>query len=327
MEKLTTKINNLYGINIISSEKVTKGFLSDNYFLFDGKNKFFLKKYRFDNPERIAEVHASKRYFSDGGIPVILPVHSIDGYTFFEQDGAYYALFPSVEGQHIERGNFNEQAITSLGEMLGKIHLLGKDSKLIINDYFKLESREKTFQKIENILAKISEVDSPSDFDKSALENVHMKKALLLKNTLSFADFNLKSDHLIHGDYLDQNVFFDESDNVKWVFDFKKTNYSPRTYELFRSMIYSLLSANITNTDLENAKKYLHAYSNVYPISNDEIQKGLHLYFVKAIHGFWVETEHYLKGNTRVDHFLFDDHRRIEYLSENLDTLVDFLTQ
>lgn len=327
MKELLIKINNLYGINVSSSEKVAKGFLSDNYFLSDGTKKFFLKKYRFDNSKRIEEVHCSKKYFADGGIPIILPMSHSEGNTFFEYEGVYYALFPFIDGKHLERGELTETAIVSLGQMLGEIHLLGKESKLAIDDHFKIENEEKTSKKIEDILAKISEVEQPNYFDKVALENVQMKKELLLKNTMTFESLGLSSDHLIHGDFLDHNVFFDDNDNVKWVFDLEKTNYSPRTYELFRSMVYGLLSADVTEIDLDNAKKYIDAYSSIYPITKDEIKKGLQLYFVKTIHGFWVESEHYLKGNTRVDHFLFDDHKRVKYLSENLDSMIDFLTK
>lgn len=136
MEQILLKLNQLYGINVSSFKKVEKGFLSDNYFLSDGIKNFFLKKYRFDNSNRIAEVHFSKKYFADGGIPVILPISLLDGKTFFECDTAYYALFPFVEGRHFERGDLSESAIISLGQMLGKIHLLGKESKLVIDDRF-----------------------------------------------------------------------------------------------------------------------------------------------------------------------------------------------
>jgi Ser/Thr protein kinase RdoA (MazF antagonist) len=323
---LRAQISKLYALNLTSYEKVAKGFLSDNYFLKDQDSKFFLKKYRFDNSKRIAEVHASKKYFADGGIPVILPIQLLDGTTFFLHDNAYYALFPFINGRHIERGELTENAIISLGKMLGKVHLLGKDAKLEIDDTFKIENREKTFKKIEDVLSKIKEKAVLDDFDNAALNNVEMKKDLLLKNMLTFESIGLKCDHLIHGDYLDHNVFFGKDDSIEYVFDFEKTNYSPRTYELFRSMVYGIFTAEVTPKDLENAKKYVGAYSSVYPISKDEIERGLQLYFLKTIHGFWVEGEHYLKNNNRVDHFLFDDSRRIKYLSENLETLSDFLT-
>ena len=327
MQDILANIRDLYGITVSSSEKVTKGFLSENHILSDGKSKFFLKKYRFDNANRIAEVHASKKYFADGGIPVILPMPLLDGKTFFEYKSSYYALFPFVEGKHLERGNLTEAAIISLGRMLGKIHLLGRESKLVVGHKFRIEDEEKTRKKIEEILAKVAEVTIPTDFDKAALENVLVKKELLLKNRMTFENLGLACDHLIHGDYLDHNVFFDEKGNVQWVFDFEKTNYSPRTFELFRSMVYSFLSADVTKPDLEGARKYLNAYSSVYPVSKDELRRGLRLYFVKIIHGFWVEDEHYVKGNSRVDQFIFNDCAKIRYISENLDSLIDVLVK
>ena len=234
-----------------------------------------MKKYRFDNAGRIAEIHASKKYFADGGIPVILPIGHEDGNTFFEFNYSYYALFPFVEGRHIEREQLAENSIISLGQMLGKIHLLGRDSKIVLNESFKIDNEEKTFKKIAEIESKISEVSTLSEFDKVALANVQLKKALLLKNKMTLESIGLKSDHHIHGDYLDHNVFFDEEGKVKWVFDFEKTNYSPRTYELFRSMFNCLLSENISETNLRNARTYLDAYSSVYPLSKDEISRGL----------------------------------------------------
>ena len=42
MKNLLEKINELYGIHATSFEKVSKGFLSKNYILSDGKKKYFL---------------------------------------------------------------------------------------------------------------------------------------------------------------------------------------------------------------------------------------------------------------------------------------------
>ncbi|HEY4504615.1 MAG TPA: phosphotransferase [Candidatus Paceibacterota bacterium] len=326
MEKLLVEIDELYGKAVTNPQKVTGGFLSENYFLQEGSKKYFLKKYRFTNTKRIDEVHASKKYFSDGGIPVILPIPLLNGSTYFSYDGSYYALFPFVDGKQIDRGNMNHAEIISLGEMLGRIHLLGKVSKVVNEERFKIGNQEKTFKKIEDLLIEIQKKAHLSDFDKIALENIELKKQLLLTNKLSFEDLNLPCDHLIHGDYLDHNVFFDDHHKVFAVFDFEKTNYSPRTYELFRSMIYGMISDDFSEKSLSDAKIYLDAYTGIYPISKDEIKRGLQLFLLKSIHGFWVESEHYIKNNNRVDEFLFNDYKKIKYLSENLEEFTRFLT-
>jgi len=128
-----------------------------------------------------------------------------------------------------------------------------------------------------------------------------------------------------HGDYLDHNVFFGPNDQVSYVFDFEKTDYSPRTYELFRSLMYSFLSGDILDEDVVRAKLYLQSYLEIYPISKDELSRGLRLFYLKSIHGVWVESEHYLKENVRVDEFLLNDLQRIKYLSENYEYLEDNL--
>ena len=150
--------------------------MSENYVLSGDNQTFFLKKYRFDNAKRIEEIHASKKCFADGGIPVILPIPLLNSKTFFEYKGALYTLFPFVEGFHLERGNLTDSAIVSLGKMLGRIHLLGRDSQLSNQDYLRKDDKVKTLQIMDKILAVITAKGSLDDFDKMALENIQKKK-------------------------------------------------------------------------------------------------------------------------------------------------------
>jgi Ser/Thr protein kinase RdoA (MazF antagonist) len=99
MEELLTTVKKEYGLSLNYVEKVTKGVLSENYILNDDTTKFFFKKYRYDDEERIREIHAAKKYFADNSIPVILPIETISGNTYFALDNFYYVLFPFVEGR------------------------------------------------------------------------------------------------------------------------------------------------------------------------------------------------------------------------------------
>lgn len=321
MELLLKRVNELYGLQVHSFEKVTKGSLSENYILVEGDKKYFLKKYRFDNKEKIEEIHLAKKYFAEGGIPVILPIANKEGNTFFCFENGYFALFPFIDEKEFKRGSLPDKAIISLGEMLGRIHLLGGKAKLPISNKFKTWDKEKILAHIELIKAEINKKEILNDFDKLTLESVELKKNLISRGFVEHENFNLPNDHLIHGDYLDGNVFFGEDNQVSHVFDFEKTNYSPRVYELFRSLMYVFLSEEITDEDINKAKSYLNSYLNVYPTSKDELRRGLKFYYTKSIHGLWVEYEHYLKNNNRPDEFLLSDFRRIKYLSENLNEL------
>lgn len=321
MNELLSKINELYGLQVQYSEKVTKGSLSENHILADKNEKYFLKKYRFDNKERIEEIHSVKKYFVEGGIPVVLPIINKNQETFFLFDRGYFALFTFINEKQLERGFLTNTAVISLGEMLGKIHLLGKNSKLPIKERFKPWNKEKALEKIKAIELEIKKKNELNDFDKLALESIQTKKRLILSNSITYENLNLPSDHLIHGDYLDHNVFFDKNDKVSHVFDFEKTDYSPRMYELFRSLMYSFVSDNFTKEDMGRAKLYLHSYLKIYPASKDEIVRGLKLFYLKSIHSVWVEEEHYLKNNNRVDQFL--SVQRIKYVSEHFQEFED----
>lgn len=325
MESLIAKVNNVYNIEVQSTEKVTRGFLSENHILYSKDKKYFLKRYRFDTQERIEEVHSTKKYFADGGIPVILPITNTEGNTFFYFDNGYFALFPFVLDSQPERGSLTNTEITSLGETLGRIHLLGKMSNLVIKERFKPWNKNKLLEKIELVHKEIKKQTDITDFDRLALQSIETKKKLVENNLIVYEDLNLSADHLIHGDYLDQNVFFGIDDKVSYVFDFEKTDYSPRTYELFRSLMYTFLSGDITEEEIGKAKLYLNAYLSIYPTTKDELTRGLKLFYLKSIHGMWVETEHYLNKSNRVDIFLLHDFRRIQYLSNNLKTFQDAL--
>jgi len=321
MEELLSKINELYGIQVDSTEKVEKGFLSENYILIDRSKKYFLKKYRFSKKEKIEEIHSVKKYFASGGIPVILPLINKEQSTFFTLENKYFALFPFIEGRQLEIGSLTDTAMMSLGEMLGKIHLLGKEAKLPITEEFKGWDKTKTLKKYNDITFVIKEQKELSDFDKLALQDLDFRRSLIESNKVNYEDLDLKNDHLIHGDYHTDNVFFNEDDHVSFVFDFEKYTRAPRVFELMRSLVLILFNENFGTEKFSKAKLYLNSYLNVYPMSKEILQKGLTLYYLTQLHGSWVQEEHYLKKNYRVDQFLSINHERIKYLSENLEDL------
>ena len=325
MQEIILKINKLYNIQIHSTDKVEKGFLSENYILTDISKKYFLKRYRFNIEEKIIEIHTAKQYFADGGIPVILPILNNEQKTYFYFEGGYFALFPFIDGSHIERDSLTETATISLGEMLGKIHLRGKESTLPRKDVFTGWDKEKLIARADQLIAIINEKEELNEFDRNALEGVNFRKKLIESNTAVFEDLGIPSNCLIHGDYHDTNIFFDDSGNVEYVFDFEKVTYAPRVFELVRSMIFMFFDGTMEKQKIALARLYIESYSKIYPISKEELQAGFKLFYLRQLHGFWVETEHYINKNYRVDHFLSSGYKSAKYLSENLDELVEKL--
>lgn len=326
MQVILQKISDRYGLQLQHLQKVDQGFLTDNHILTDGAIKYFLKKYRFKNAEKIKEIHSVKNYFSDGGIPVIVPINTKDGNSFFELEESFYALFPFVSDRQMQGEQITDKAVVSLAETLARMHLLGWGAKIPVSDSFKMWDRQKRLSAIEQILEKISQIKDKSDFDTRAERNVLFKKSIIESKKKEYENLKFNNDHLIHGDYMIQNVFFDGDDNVSYVFDFEKTQYAPRFFELFRAMIYSsFFDKEITETMVARTKLFLDSYLKIYPATREELVENFEMYYLRSAHSVWVEEEHYLRGNDRVDELLKSDIIRVNYLTTNLDNLKTYL--
>ena len=135
---------------------------------------------------------------------------------------------------------------------------------------------------------------------------------------------SVSNDHLIHGDYFCDNVFFDESDRVGYVYDFEKTQYAPPMYELFRSLFVSFLSIP-TQENLALAKKSVDAYLAVYPFSKEIVRNSLTAAYLKQIHSVWIEEEHYLKHSIRPDDLLPSQYACNKYYLQNRTAIETYL--
>lgn len=327
MEKMLECIAGLYGIDVKWEEKVTKGFLSENHILADNKTgkKYFLKRYRFDTKDKIQQIHIAKFYFAEKAVPVIIPIADKDGKTFFVFEEAYFALFPYINGHHIESKNLTIENINSLAQTLGAIHKAGMNAHTGITEVFAGWNKEKLLIRNTELISSIEHKTDKNAFDIHALEDLKLRRSIIESNTQAFEDFELPANCLIHGDYHIGNVFFDNFGHVSHVFDFEKTIYAPRTFELFRSTVFIFFGTSISTDDVHKARLYIQAYRAIMPTSSEELKKGFRLFFLRFVHGFWVQNEHYLKGNTRVDQFLIQDYERTLYFSEHLDDLIHLL--
>ena len=53
-----------------------------------------------------------------------------------------------------------------------------------------------------------------------------------------------------------------------------------------------------------------------------ELREGLMAHYIKSMHTFWIEKEHYLKSSDRVDVFLEPHYKRLKFLAERKDDLL-----
>ncbi|MEZ4713341.1 MAG: phosphotransferase [Caldilineaceae bacterium] len=327
---LTDYVSRAYSLPPIhETNTVDKGFLSTNFILHTNTHQYFLKQYRFTTQEPVAAAHAAKHFFAARGIPVIVPLQNGAGHTFFANDGRYYALFPYVDGDHLPRGSFSRRALQSTAALLAKLHRAGRNVTL---PHVRIQQSQKSYanfvETAHQILDKIP-TQERTDFDELAIETIHLKLHLAAQNREAIAQMGLPSDHLLHGDYQDSNFFFDEDEQISHLFDWEKTIIGPRGLELARAIEFICFSnphdykALFSDENFDQAGHFLKTYHESYPISLDEFATTVHVRYLQKVLSLWVEADHYLENNTRVDPFLEAEYNTIQYGSHALAEYIE----
>lgn len=311
---------------------VTAGYLSRNWIVTTATQQYFLKQYRFQEIARVQAAHTSLLHFHGCGIPTVVPVKTQQSQTICEHRGRFYALFPYVAGRTLQRGALSKRAVQSVGAMLAQLHLAGKNcypphvrQRLLQNERHAFRARAAT------ILALIAQQERQTAFDRLAQQTLERQLALVARTEMDYASLTLRSDHLLHGDYHDGNLFFDEQDQVRSLFDWEKTEVAPREVELIRALLFTCFSnphnycGTFEGHNFELGAAFLTAYHSHYTVKQKALENALKARYWGSLCSLWVPTEHYLHQNQRVDLFLEAQLTEINYFAAHLESFAQWL--
>ncbi len=327
-EGILDRIRELYAfpVKVELIERVATGYMSRNFVLQTGTRRLFLKEYRFEDRARVVGTHQAKAFFAERGIPIITPLIQTNGETIFEYQDRFYALFPFVIGRIVRSADRSLKAYRSSGEMLGKIHLAGR------NGFERIAVRQQDawnpaefLEKSASIERLIQALPERNEFDRMTLEVLELKRRLAQTTPIKPETLTVKNDHLIHGDFHSANIFYNDQDEVTHVFDLEMSCIAPRSYELARSMDFICFSKAFDDKAFFTGQAFLQDYQSIYPISASELWAGLNMYYHKRIHSLWHETEHYLLGTTRVDSLYINELHMLRWYSEHLEFFIERL--
>ena len=310
---------------------VTAGFLSKNYRLETASATYFLKQYRYTKRQFVSAVHEAKFFFATAQVPVILPLMDQQGATFFTYEDNYYSLFPFIKGQHLRRGAFSLRALASAANMLAHIHRVGR--QVTIPHIRKTETTRNYPAFVETAQQMLSKIPQHEQtrFDQLATACIQLKLRLGEQQQAEFGAIALASDHLIHGDYQDANLFFDQDEQVSHVFDWEKAEIAPRGLELVRAIEFICLSnphdykAVFTDDTYAKARHFLQSYHQLYPITRREFAAAAKVRYLHKIVSLWVEADHYLENGRRVDLFLEAEYNAVSYYAHHLNDHIERL--
>lgn len=333
--KILKQLNSFFNIPTLSYKgKAKGGFLSDNYVLTNKTDKYFLKKYRTAVGNRLPIISTTEEFFANNEIPIILPIKTKKGKGYFEIEKEYYSLYPFVKARGFDhkKDKLTPAMAKSIASNLALMHKLSeknksKLSKERINEWDPKKVLSKAaivdfHHYVDKVTQAVNSKRTKTAFDKLVLDILELKVSIVnsFPKIIKFGD--LGKNHVIHGDYHAQNLFFNSNDQVTHIFDLEKTETRPRSTELVRSMFIICFNSYFTAKHFKMGKIYLKAYKEIYPISNAEIKSAIRFMFYKHAINLWIEKGHYLNNYKRADSLLAGELRFTKYLSKNMESFI-----
>jgi Ser/Thr protein kinase RdoA (MazF antagonist) len=310
---------------------IDRGLSAQNYLITTDEGLFFLKTYnRKRSREQIEEIQQAELFFYTHGIPAIVAVPGKNKETLLQHAGTFLALFPGIIDTELESLP-SKKALSSIAALSARLHLVSKeDPSLKLTRVQDRWHRENFLRDAAALMSSIESVEEPSDFDRIAKEFLQLKMDLAGKSALRFEELELVNDTALHGDYHYHNMFFGADGNVSHIFDFERIRKGPRTTELGYGVFFNCFDINnptideLSETHLSLAKTYIASYRAVYPISEEEIRKGLlWFYYTHQVAVLWPLNAHYMDKDNRADKLVPKRLSRLKYFSENIEKILE----
>ena len=307
-----------YEVTVREIELITKGFLSENFKVVCDEGVFFLKQYRAEiDQQRIEDIHKSKNFFAANGIPVVMPIANARGDFFVARGGRFFSLFPFVNGHTYPDQHCSMAELRSLARMLARVHSAGAlAGERHINKAFEQKKQDSARLHAEAVIAAIEREilrTGGNEFDRSALAIAQRKYEWIL--AWPFESLVELPSILVHHDLHAGNVFFDDAAEIRHVFDFELTQYEPAAFDVVRIMTIVCMDYGLREEKWDRVHNFVEAYRGVRALEDDELRAGVAQFVTYRSTSFWVEEEHYLKNNSRVDRFLeCDEESRLMWI-------------
>ena len=320
LDVLSLKLQQLFDIDKITGmHLLSGGHLCKNFILKSPEKKYFLKRYRHKVSETVNQIKHAEQYFSDQGIPVVLPIKDVHGRAAFFVDHNWYSLFPFWSNPPKDVRDLDDNALCLLGEFLARIHEAGKDVGREIQPVL-LWDRERFFLEVKELELVLEQQPVLSKVERQIKSLLKIKREFVESNTLDIHDFDLPYDTIIHCDFSYQNVFFSEDGlKIEAVFDFEKASIGPRAFEVARSMFVCCFDDGWEQRNIDQAIVFISAYIQKQPLSLGEFQQGVKMYLVNLAHQTWVEAKVLLKNSVNYIDLLEAHERRITHLPDDMD--------
>ncbi|EHO81041.1 homoserine kinase [Fusobacterium ulcerans] len=240
IEDITTILAK-YNLIPLHYEGIKDGILNTNYLVFTSKGKFVLRVLEGHRSYEAEKEELDFLLELNTIIPCSVPCSTVDGEVLIKYNGRMMSLFYFIEGEKLTE--INENFLTQIGRLLGKMHLFSKNK----------------------VLNRKTRIDEKYYFSKINMEQVPIteeerKNLLSLYEKISMIDFSSLPCGVIHNDIFPDNIFVKDG-VVSGIIDFNDSTFAPFIFDLGIVINYWI---RINNFPPEIEKRYVEIFLNSY---------------------------------------------------------------
>lgn len=240
IEDITTILAK-YNLIPLHYEGIKDGILNTNYLVFTSKGKFVLRVLEGHRSYEAEKEELDFLLELNTIIPCSVPCSTVDGEVLIKYNGRMMSLFYFIEGEKLTE--INENFLTQIGRLLGKMHLFSKNK--VLNRKTRIDEKY-YFSKINMKQVPITEEER--------------KNLLSLYEKISMIDFSSLPCGVIHNDIFPDNIFVKDG-VVSGIIDFNDSTFAPFIFDLGIVINYWI---RINNFPPEIEKRYVEIFLNSY---------------------------------------------------------------
>jgi Ser/Thr protein kinase RdoA (MazF antagonist) len=277
-------------------ERTPQGSIHQVYRVQAASGEFYLRVYRYAEPQPIALEHALIAHVRASGIPAVPPLASRTGATLVTHDGRHAALVPRAAG--IPLGEAARSHAAACGAFLARVHsaLASFPLSRVPRRTWSSE-RPATLRDITRYEAMITARGALGESDERALLALARQRAWLLDRPAAATERPAFPQQAIHGDYNAANLFADQGSIVA-IIDWDQSYQATCGWEVLRALDILL------GYEVAPCADFIAAYRAERALPLAELDQAAEQYALMRAHDLWKFAAIYEQGNQRIRAFL-----------------------
>ena len=286
-----------WGLRAIDIKVPEAGTMNEMYLVTTATNRVVLRGHRRRDRRRVELEHEVMAHARGMGLPVPATIPTPGENLVVERDGRYFSLIGHARGRQVPRDRLGEADAEAMGRTLGALHRALRsfrpaDAPQARHD----RDVPAVLRRIDVLLDRLDAFEHPEPEDHWARERL-ATRAAWLKEHVDLPSPSDAETHVVHGDYQDSNLFFDQGE-VSGIIDWDKAELRAPGEEVIRAMHLSL------RLDVGLCRAFLAAYRSTVDLPSRQLGQAVATYSHDRACDLWLYETVYQDGDHRPRRFI-----------------------